>query len=69
MAMSIISGRQDVTNQGEPMSFTDSLLESLQQAPVLGKDSGERALPYVWNNPRKKALKGWKSESNIHLGG
>lgn len=49
---SIISGTQDVTNGGEPMSFADSLLEPLQQAPVLGKDSGERALPHDWNNSR-----------------
>ena len=49
---SIISGTQDVTNGGEPMSFADSLLEPVQQAPVLGKDSGERALPHDWNNPR-----------------
>lgn len=51
---SIISRTQDVTNRGEPISFADSLLESLWQAPVLGKDSGERALPHDWNNSRNK---------------
>lgn len=50
---SIISGTQDVTNRGEPMSFADSLREPLQQAPVLGKGSRERVLPHDWNNPRK----------------
>lgn len=49
---SIISGTQDVTNGGEPMSFADSLLKPLQQAPVLGKDGEEKALPRDWNNPR-----------------
>lgn len=45
---------QDVTNGGEPMSLTDSLVKPLWQAPVLGKDSGERTLPRDWNNSRNK---------------
>lgn len=49
---SIISGTQDVTNRGEPMSFADSLLKPLRQAPVLGKKTWERTLPHDWSNPR-----------------
>ena len=51
---SIISGTQDVTNGGEPMSLTDGLVKPLRQAPVLGKDSGERTLPRDWNNSRNE---------------
>lgn len=70
MAMSIISGTQDVTNRGEPMSFADSFLEPLQQAPVLGKDNGERTLPHIWNNPRQN-IKRMEMERSLsfHLGG
>lgn len=43
---SFISGAQDVTNRGEPMSFADSVREPLQQAPITG---GKRAHPRDWN--------------------
>lgn len=68
---SIISGTQDVTNGGEPMSFADSLVEPLRQAPVLGKDGGGKGLSHVNGTSPETNVMGWKSENTLsfHLGG
>lgn len=41
----IISGIQDVTNGGEPISFADSFAELLLQAPALGKSQQSKDSP------------------------